>query len=59
MVVPVQDPMMRDALLNFGQKVDGAVNGAMNRSLAGAVPTYADQASAAAGEKGQAKGLTV
>ena len=59
MVVPVQDPMMRDALLNFGQKVNGTVNGAVNRSLAGAVPTYADQVSKVAGEKGQAGGVTV
>ena len=59
MVVPVQDPMMREALLNFGQKVNGTVNGAVNRSLAGAVPTYADQVSKVAGEKGQAGGVTV
>ena len=48
-VVPITDEGLRQSLLNFGQKPEAA-NG---RSLTGAVPTYADQVSAAAGEKGQ------
>ena len=56
MVVPVTDPNQQAALLGFGQKPGpGGQNGAaaQGRSLAGAVPTFADQVSAVAGEKGQ------
>jgi len=49
-IVPVVDPMQRQALMNYGMKPAGT-NG--NGQLTGAVPTYADQVSAAAGEKGQ------
>ena len=51
LVVPVNDPMQQQALLTFGQKPEQAT-GNGNR-LNGAVPTYSDQVSAAAGEKGQ------
>ena len=50
MVVPVTDPAQQSALLNYGQKPSPA-NGNGGR-MNGAVPTYADQVSAAAGEKG-------
>ena len=49
LVVPIQDPMQQQALLNYGQKPEAQAKG----RLAGTVPTYADQVSAAAGEKGQ------
>ena len=52
MVVPVQDPAMQQSLMNFGQPPE-PTNGQQGNRLTGAVPTYADQVSKAAGEKGQ------
>ena len=49
-VVPIQDPMLQQSLEMYGQK-PSATGGNDGRSN-GAVPTYADQVSAAAGEKG-------
>lgn len=50
-VVPIQDPNLQASLEMYGQK-PSATNGNDGRSN-GAVPTYADQVSAAAGERGQ------
>lgn len=50
-IVPINDPMLQQNLLTFGQKP--TQTGTNGSRLNGAVPTMADQISAAAGEKGQ------
>lgn len=51
MVVPIQDPMQQQALMNFGQPGGAPSNGNGNR-LTGSVPNQADMISQVAGEKG-------
>ena len=53
-VVPVVDPNMQQALMNYGQPPQ--TNGSSRSRLTGAVPNQADLISQAAGEKGQGNG---
>ena len=52
-VVPIQDPMMQQALLNYGQKPEQAGGNGQAQQLTGAAPNMADMISRVAGEKGQ------
>jgi hypothetical protein len=52
LLVPVQDPNLQQALMTYGQKPE-QTNGNGTAQVAGQVPTYADQVSAVAGERGQ------
>src|SRR3990167_5839279 len=53
LVVPVQDPMMQQALLSYGQKPEQAGGNGQAQQLTNAVPNMADMISRVAGEKGQ------
>ena len=53
LIVPVQDPLMQQALLNYGQKPEATSQNGNGSGVAAQAPNYADLVSRAAGEKGQ------